>query len=68
MKLSARKQIAGTIKTAKPRATTTHLTIDITGGATITVSITNDATEELQPKPGMQAVAVVKAFDVMVGV
>jgi molybdopterin-binding protein len=68
MKLSARNQIAGTIKTVKPGATTTHVTIEISPTVTITASITNEASTELGLKPGMQAIAVIKASDVMVGV
>ncbi|HUB13151.1 MAG TPA: TOBE domain-containing protein [Acetobacteraceae bacterium] len=68
MKLSARNQIAGTIKTVKPGATTTHVTIEISPTVTITASITNEASEELGLKPRMQAFAVIKASDVMVGV
>lgn len=68
MKLSARNQIAGTIKTVKPGATTTHVTIEISPSVSIMASITNEAAEELGLKPGMQACAVVKASDVMVGV
>jgi molybdopterin-binding protein len=52
----------------KPGATTTHVTIDISGGVTITAFITNQAAEELQLKPSMKAFAVVKASDVMVGI
>lgn len=68
MKLSARNQIAGTIKTVKPGATTTHVTIEISPSVTIMAAITNEAAEELGLKPGMAAWAVVKASDVMVGV
>ena len=68
MKLSARNQIAGTIQTVKPGATTTHVTIEIAGGVTITASITNEAAEELALKAGMKAFAVIKASDVMVGI
>lgn len=68
MKLSARNQIPGTIKTVKPGATTTHVTIEIGGGAVITSSITNESAEELGLKPGMQVYAVIKSSDVMVGV
>jgi molybdopterin-binding protein len=64
MKLFARNQIAGTIKTVKPGATTTHVTVEISP----TVTITNEAAEELGLKPGMQAFAVIKASDVMVGI
>jgi molybdopterin-binding protein len=68
MKLSARNQIAGTIKTVKPGATTTHVTIEVSPSVTITASITNEAAEELQLTVGMAATAVIKASDVMVGV
>jgi molybdopterin-binding protein len=68
MKLSARNQIPGTIKTVKPGATTTHVTIEVSPTVTITASITNEASAELGLQPGMQAIAVIKASDVMVGV
>jgi molybdopterin-binding protein len=68
MKLSARNQIAGTIKAVKPGATTTHVTIEVSPTVTVTASITNEASDELGLKPGMKAFAVIKASDVMVGV
>jgi len=68
MRISARNQIPGTIKTVKPGATTTHVTIEISPSVTVTASITNEAAEELALKPGMKASAVIKASDVMVGV
>ena len=68
MKLSARNQIAGTIKTVKPGATTTHVTIEITPSVLITASITNESAEELGLKAGQSAFAVIKASDVMVGI
>ena len=67
-KLSARNRIAGTIKEVKPGATTTHVKIEVSPTATITSSITNEAAEELGLKAGMEAIAVIKASDVMVGV
>jgi molybdopterin-binding protein len=68
LKLSARNQIAGTIKSVKPGATTTHVTIEVSPSVTITASITNEAFEALKLKAGMKATAVIKASDVMVGV
>jgi molybdopterin-binding protein len=68
VKLSARNQIAGTVKSVKPGATTTHVTIEVSPTVIITASITNEAAEELQLKVGMAATAVIKASDVMVGV
>jgi molybdopterin-binding protein len=68
MGLSARAQIAGTIKTVKPGATTTQVTIEISPTVIITASITNEAAEVLGLKVGMAASAVIKTSDVMVGV
>ncbi|MGH7042529.1 MAG: TOBE domain-containing protein [Acetobacteraceae bacterium] len=68
MKLSARNQIAGTIKAVQPGATTTHVTIEISPAVTVMASITNEAAEELGLQPGMKAFAVIKASDVMVGI
>ncbi|HVB69761.1 MAG TPA: TOBE domain-containing protein [Acetobacteraceae bacterium] len=68
MKLSARNQIAGTIGTVKPGATTTHVTIEISPTVTVMAAITNEAAEELGLQPGMKAFAVIKASDVMVGI
>jgi molybdopterin-binding protein len=65
LKVSAHKQIAGTIKAVNPGATTTHVTIEVSPTVLITASITNEAAEELALK---LATAVIKASDVMVGV
>jgi len=68
MKLSARNKLKGKIVEVKKGATTTHVRIDIGGGAIITSSITNEAADELKLANGQTAYAVVKASDVMVGV
>ena len=68
MQLSARNKLKGKIVEVKKGATTTHVRIDIGGGAVITSSITNEAAEELKLANGQNAYAVVKASDVMVGV
>ena len=67
MKISARNQIAGTIKTVKPGATTTHVTIEVSPSVLITASITNEAIDELALVVGDAAYAVIKASDVMIG-
>jgi molybdopterin-binding protein len=68
MQLSARNKLKGKIVEVKKGATTTHVRIDIGGGAVITSSITNEAAEELKLANGQNVYAVVKASDVMVGV
>ena len=66
MKLSARNQIAGKIVEVRKGQTTAHVRIDIGNGVVITSSITNQAVDELGLKPGDNAIAVIKASDVMV--
>jgi molybdopterin-binding protein len=67
MKLSARNQIKGKIVEVTKGMTTAHVRIDIGHGVTITSSITNEAVDELGLKVGDEALAVIKASDVMVG-
>jgi molybdopterin-binding protein len=67
MKLSARNVLKGKVIEVKKGATTAHVRIELTGGAVITSSITNEAVEELRLAPGDDAYAVIKASDVMVG-
>jgi molybdopterin-binding protein len=68
MKLSARNQLKGTIVGIVKGATTSHVRIDIGGGAVVTASITNEAVEELKLTKGQAATAIIKASDVLVGV
>jgi molybdopterin-binding protein len=67
MKLSARNQIKGKIVEVTKGMTTAHVRIDIGHRVTITSSITNEAVDELGLKVGDEALAVIKASDVMVG-
>lgn len=67
VKLSARNQIKGTIKSVTKGQTTAHVQIEV-NGAVITASITNEAVDSLGLKVGQPAYAVIKASDVMVGV
>jgi len=67
MRLSARNVLTGKVLEVRKGATTAHVRLELAGGAVITASITNEAVEELDLKPGDQASAVVKASDVMIG-
>ncbi|MBV9199431.1 MAG: molybdopterin-binding protein [Alphaproteobacteria bacterium] len=66
MKLSARNQIKGKVVEVRKGATTAHVRIDIGNGVVVTSSITNEAVDELGLNPGDDAIAVIKASDVMV--
>ncbi len=68
MKISARNILKGTITEIVKGATTSHVRIDIGGGAVVTASITNEAVADLKLEKGKQAYAVIKASDVMVGI
>jgi molybdopterin-binding protein len=67
MKLSARNQLKGTVKSITKGQTTAHVEIDV-GGIVLTSSITNEAVDALGLKVGQSAYAVIKASDVLVGV
>ncbi|OJY34916.1 molybdopterin-binding protein [Gemmobacter caeni] len=66
MKLSARNMLSGTVVDITTGAVTSHVRIDI-GGSVLTASITNSAVQDLGLMVGGQAIAVIKASDVMVG-
>jgi molybdopterin-binding protein len=67
MKISARNRLKGKIIEVKKGATTAHVRIDI-GGTVVTASITNEAVDELGLAVGKEALAVVKASDVMIAI
>jgi molybdopterin-binding protein len=66
MRISARNQIKGKIAGVQKGQTTGHVRIDIGNGVIITSSITNEAIDDLALQVGEDAIAVIKASDVMV--
>ncbi|HWE79647.1 MAG TPA: TOBE domain-containing protein [Pseudolabrys sp.] len=68
MRLSARNRIPGKVVEVKKGATTAHVRLEIAPGQVITSSITNEAVDELGLRAGGEAIAVIKASDVMIGV
>jgi molybdopterin-binding protein len=68
VKISARNQLKGKIVAVLKGATTSHVRIDIGGGKIVTASITNEAVDDLALAVGADAVAIIKASDVMVGI
>ena len=67
MKISARNQIKGTIINVTEGAVNGIVAIDL-GGQTMKASITMESIRELGLAEGIEALAIVKATDVMVGV
>lgn len=66
--ISARNQLAGKLIEVKEGAVNGHVAIELPTGDKVMGSITNEAIEQLGLKEGNDAVAVVKATDVMVAV
>ncbi len=66
--ISARNQLAGTVVKVTEGAVNGHVTIELADGNRVSGSITNEAIESLEIAEGKQAVAIIKATDVIVGV
>jgi molybdopterin-binding protein len=66
MKLSARNQIKGKVAGVQKGQTTGQVRIDIGNGVVITSSITSEAIDGPGLQVGDDAIAVIKASDVMV--
>ena len=65
MKISARNRLKGRIVEVRKGATTAHVRIDV-NGTVVTASITNEAVDDLGLTAGDEAIAIIKASDVMV--
>jgi len=66
MKLSARNVLSGKVIAVEKGQTTAHVKIELSGGAIVTASVTNEAVDDLALKVGDAASAVIKASDVIV--
>ena len=68
MKLSARNKLLGTVKQIQRGAVNSIVQIELAATPTVTAVITNDAVDDLELVEGGQAVAVIKASNVLVGI
>lgn len=68
MKISARNQLRGRVIQVTEGAVNGHVTIELSCGCKVKGSITNEAIEQLGLKEGREAVAIIKATEVMVGI
>lgn len=66
--LSARNQFPGKITGIDKGAVNSIIKIEALGGETVSATISNNAVEELGLKTGEEALAVIKATSVMVGI
>lgn len=68
MKISARNQLKGSIADIRDGAVNCHVVIELPNGDKVKGSITNEAISQFGFKEGEDAVAIVKATEVMVGI
>ncbi len=68
MKISARNQLKGKIKSIVPGAVNSEITVELAGGQQIVSVITKNSADNLQLKVGKEVYAVVKSSEVMIGV
>jgi molybdate transport system regulatory protein len=68
MKISARNQLTGVVKTIKEGVVTAEVVVTLAGGVKIVSVITLDSVQQLELKPGSPVKVVVKSTDVMLGV
>jgi molybdopterin-binding protein len=64
MKISARNQLAGTVRSISEGAAIANVELDV-GGNRVVASITVEAVRELGLSEGSDVVAVIKASDVL---
>ena len=67
MQLSARNQLKGKVMELKHGAVMTQIKIDIGNGNVVTALIGKDSAEDLDLKPGDEAIAIIKSTEVIVG-
>ncbi|MCB0042695.1 MAG: TOBE domain-containing protein [Caldilinea sp.] len=68
MKLSARNQLPGTVKSVKLGAVMAEVVVKLDGGEELTSAITVNSVQNLGIAEGSRVYVVVKATEVMLGV
>lgn len=68
MKVSSRNTLKGTVKKVVPGAINTEITLEVAPGVEVVSIITKSSVERLNLSEGKEAVAVIKASDVVIAV
>jgi molybdopterin-binding protein len=68
MKISARNQLPGTVKTVTGGEVMAEVVVEVAGGHELVAIITGESARQLGLAPGRQVVVVVKSTAVMIGV
>ena len=68
MKISARNQLKGKVKSLKHGPVSTEMVIGVAGGVDITSVVTESAAKDLDLKKGTEVYAVIKASNALIAV
>jgi molybdate transport system regulatory protein len=68
MKISARNQLAGTVKSVTEGAVMSEVVVALDGGQEVVAAITAESARSLGLAPGAKVVAIIKSTEVMVAV
>ena len=66
MKLSARNQVPGTVRSVTDGAVMSEVTVEVDGGHELVAAITAESARRLGLAPGKRVVAVIKATEVII--
>ncbi len=67
MRMSARNQLKGIVKTVKPGMVMAEIVVELPDGQEIVSAITLTSAEDLNLKTGDEVVAIIKSTEVMIG-
>jgi molybdopterin-binding protein len=66
MKISARNQLPGKVKTATLGSVMAEVVVEVAGGNEIVAAITRGSAESMDLKPGDDVMVVIKSTEVMI--
>jgi len=67
MRMSARNQLKGKVKTVKPGTVMAEIVVELPDGQEIVSAITLTSAQDLNLKAGDDVVAIIKSTEVMIG-
>jgi molybdopterin-binding protein len=67
MKMSARNQLKGTVKTVKPGTVMAEIVVELPDGQEIVSAITLASAEALNLNTGDEVIAIIKSTEIMIG-
>ena len=68
MKISARNQLSGTVRSVTEGSVMAEVVVDVSGGHQLVAAITAESARQLGLAPGTTVVAVIKSTEVMLAV